>query len=198
MPILTTRPPGTVIHPVKLQCNNICYFYDILCIMLQVPMGVLTFKRQLVQDGPKWEGSEATLTRLHITSTGTIEDECAGMLQVRHCHHHSHYRGRGCFDVAGMYYVKGIVTSTGTIEDEGAGMLQVRHCHHHSHYRGRGCFDVAGMYYVKGIVTSTGTIEDEGAGMLQVSYCHHHSHYRGQRCIVTSTGTIEDEGAGMM
>ena len=56
----------------------------IFCFMFPVPTGVLTFKRQVVRDGPKWETSQATLTRLHVTSAGMIEDEGAGMLQVEH------------------------------------------------------------------------------------------------------------------
>ena len=47
-----------------------------------MPTGVLTFKRQLVHDPPKWEDSKAQLTQLHVSSTGMIEDDGEGMLQV--------------------------------------------------------------------------------------------------------------------
>ena len=56
-------------------------------------MGVLTFKRQLIQHGPAWETSVATLTRIHVSSKGTIEDDGQGMLQVQIIHLASHYIG---------------------------------------------------------------------------------------------------------
>ena len=53
---------------------------------LLVPTGNITFHRQVInkEDFPKWEKSSASLTKLHVSSKGNIEDDGMGMLQVIH------------------------------------------------------------------------------------------------------------------
>lgn len=48
----------------------------------------MTYARQYVSrsDLPQWERSQKLLTKLHITSQGTIEDDGEGLLQVDFAH----------------------------------------------------------------------------------------------------------------
>lgn len=57
----------------------LCYFRRVT---ENMPKGVVTFTRQVLNNPPNWESSETQLTRLHITCDGTIEDNGYGMLQV--------------------------------------------------------------------------------------------------------------------
>ena len=50
--------------------------------LLAVPSGVLTFTRCVLTSAPSWYRDETSLSRLHVSSSGTIEDDGAGMLQV--------------------------------------------------------------------------------------------------------------------
>ena len=52
--------------------------------MTNPPTGLVTFTRQSVprSNTPRWASSTKALPRLHISSTGTIEDNGEGMLQV--------------------------------------------------------------------------------------------------------------------
>jgi hypothetical protein len=54
------------------------------CVVSAAPDGVVTYARQYVSPSnlPQWDGSQKLLTKLHITSQGTIEDDGAGLLQV--------------------------------------------------------------------------------------------------------------------
>ena len=47
-----------------------------------MPEGVVTFHRQVLATPPQWEKSSSLLSRLHVDSEGTIEDDGQGMLQV--------------------------------------------------------------------------------------------------------------------
>ncbi|XP_077481464.1 poly(ADP-ribose) glycohydrolase isoform X1 [Stigmatopora argus] len=76
-----------------------CYFESII---EQKPTGVVTFTRKSLEYPPDWESSETLLTKLHIGSEGTIEDEGYGMLQV---------------DFANAF-VGGGVTSSGLVQEE--------------------------------------------------------------------------------
>ncbi|XP_057682985.1 poly(ADP-ribose) glycohydrolase [Corythoichthys intestinalis] len=76
-----------------------CYFKSII---EQKPTGVVTFTRKSLEYPPDWESSETLLTKLHIASEGTIEDEGYGMLQV---------------DFANQF-VGGGVTSSGLVQEE--------------------------------------------------------------------------------
>ena len=53
-----------------------------IAIIVVVPTGTVTFKRQLLKEFPKWDQSNRQLTRVHVSSQGTIEDDGIGMLQV--------------------------------------------------------------------------------------------------------------------
>ncbi|XP_028651315.1 poly(ADP-ribose) glycohydrolase isoform X1 [Erpetoichthys calabaricus] len=77
----------------------ICYFRRIT---EKKPTGLVTFTRQSLSSFPKWESSKTLLTRLHITSEGTIEDQGYGMLQV---------------DFANRF-VGGGVTGSGLVQEE--------------------------------------------------------------------------------
>ncbi|XP_063237041.1 poly(ADP-ribose) glycohydrolase isoform X2 [Bacillus rossius redtenbacheri] len=64
----------------KLQC--IVHYFWRVC--TKMPEGVVTFSRQYVSQArlPAWAGSRSLLPLLHVSSTGTIEDEGGGCLQV--------------------------------------------------------------------------------------------------------------------
>lgn len=55
-----------------------------ICVVSAAPDGVVTYARRYVNhsDLPQWDKSQKLLTKLHITSKGTIEDDGAGLLQV--------------------------------------------------------------------------------------------------------------------
>ena len=59
-----------------------CLFHYFARVTSHMPEGVLTFSRQVLHPAPQWERSEASLTNLRVDSTGTIEDNGQGMLQV--------------------------------------------------------------------------------------------------------------------
>lgn len=61
----------------KLQCI-VHYFRRVL---QEEPKGIVTFSRQMIS-GHNWQGSMENLSWLHVSSTGTIEDNGEGMLQV--------------------------------------------------------------------------------------------------------------------
>ncbi|XP_056153226.1 poly(ADP-ribose) glycohydrolase isoform X2 [Lampris incognitus] len=76
-----------------------CYFKTVT---EQKPTGLVTFTRKRLDRPPSWKSSQSQLTRLHITSEGTIEDDGYGMLQV---------------DFANRF-VGGGVTSSGLVQEE--------------------------------------------------------------------------------
>jgi poly(ADP-ribose) glycohydrolase len=55
-----------------------------ICVVSAAPDGVVTYARRYVNrnDLPQWDRSRKLLTKLHITSQGTIEDDGEGLLQV--------------------------------------------------------------------------------------------------------------------
>lgn len=53
-----------------------------LLFVLSVPTGIVTFTRQTKDKFPEWYNIETTLSRLHISAEGTIEDDGLGLLQV--------------------------------------------------------------------------------------------------------------------
>ncbi|KAM3605799.1 uncharacterized protein V6R79_005005 [Siganus canaliculatus] len=57
----------------------LCYFRRVT---ENMPTGVVTFTRQVLNSPPNWQSSQKELTKLHITYKGTIEDNGYGMLQV--------------------------------------------------------------------------------------------------------------------
>ncbi|XP_029311913.1 poly(ADP-ribose) glycohydrolase isoform X2 [Cottoperca gobio] len=76
-----------------------CYFKSF---SEQKPTGLVTFTRKSLDKPLNWKSSQAQLTKLHITSEGTIEDDGYGMLQV---------------DFANQF-VGGGVTSSGLVQEE--------------------------------------------------------------------------------
>ena len=54
-----------------------------------MPEGVVTFHRQVLATPPQWEKSTLPLSRLHVDSRGTIEDQGHGMLQARNNVNHN-------------------------------------------------------------------------------------------------------------
>jgi poly(ADP-ribose) glycohydrolase len=87
---------GTVPKPEKLKC--LLHYFRRVC--TKAPDGVVTYARQYVSrsDLPQWERSQKLLTKLHITSQGTIEDDGEGLLQVDFAHRlvGGGVLGRGC------------------------------------------------------------------------------------------------------
>ena len=66
------------VQAAKLQC----IFHYFTRVTSTIPTGTITFTRQVCTDPPQWDKCTAKLTRLHITSEGTIEENGQGMLQV--------------------------------------------------------------------------------------------------------------------
>lgn len=64
----------------KLKC--ILNYFRRICV--RAPDGVVTFSRRFIppESLPNWNKSSKPLPKMHITSSGYIEDEGAGMLQV--------------------------------------------------------------------------------------------------------------------
>lgn len=55
-----------------------------ICLSLSiVPTGVVTFTRQCIEKFPNWKNLETSLTDIHVSAEGTIEDDGDGLLQVR-------------------------------------------------------------------------------------------------------------------
>ena len=71
----------------KLTC--ICHYFD--RVTSRMPDGVLTFQRKVLVVAPSWENSTATFTNLHVDSTGTIESNGHGMIQVTNWLKHKGY-----------------------------------------------------------------------------------------------------------
>ena len=69
------------IHPVRAAKLK-CIFHYFKRVTSTVPTGTLTFSRQVCTESPQWGKCSAKLSKLHITSEGTIEDNGHGMLQV--------------------------------------------------------------------------------------------------------------------
>ncbi|XP_023719599.1 poly(ADP-ribose) glycohydrolase isoform X2 [Cryptotermes secundus] len=71
---------GAVPKPEKLKC--LLHYFRRVC--SRAPDGVVTYARRYVNhsDLPQWDKSQKLLTKLHITSQGTIEDDGEGLLQV--------------------------------------------------------------------------------------------------------------------
>ena len=65
-----------------LHCNNLsCIVF--FRVTKSMPVGVVTFHRQVLTMPPQWEKSSSLLSSLHVDSRGTIEDHGHGMLQVQ-------------------------------------------------------------------------------------------------------------------
>lgn len=62
----------------KLKC--IVHYFD--RVTSKMPLGTVTYHRQVLQQRPNWDKSEEKLTKLHATAVRTIEDVGVGMLQV--------------------------------------------------------------------------------------------------------------------
>ncbi|CAI8035619.1 Poly(ADP-ribose) glycohydrolase, partial [Geodia barretti] len=71
----------TSIHPVRVAKLK-CLFHYFTCVTSKPPTGVLTFTRQVCKDPPHWDKCSEKLSKLHLSSEGTIEDDGHGMLQV--------------------------------------------------------------------------------------------------------------------
>ena len=59
-----------------------CIFHYFTRITSSTPTGSITFTRQVCTNLPHWDKCTAPLSKLHVTSEGTIEDNGQGMLQV--------------------------------------------------------------------------------------------------------------------
>ena len=71
----------TSIHPVRVAKLK-CLFHYFTRVTSKPPTGVLTFTRQVCKDPPQWDKCSEKLSKLHLSSEGTIEDDGHGMLQV--------------------------------------------------------------------------------------------------------------------
>ncbi|XP_076460109.1 poly(ADP-ribose) glycohydrolase-like isoform X2 [Babylonia areolata] len=82
----------------KLNC--IIHYFKRVC--YDMPKGVVTFSRQVQAGSYSWLHSSESLTDLHVSSAGTIEDNGTGMLQV---------------DFANKYLGGGVL-NTGCVQEE--------------------------------------------------------------------------------
>lgn len=61
-------------------------FYSVFFLIILAPTGVVTFKRRHINRSaiPRWDKLDTKLSecKVHISSTGTIEDDGLGLLQV--------------------------------------------------------------------------------------------------------------------
>lgn len=69
-------PHCHVFYAYHFACD-ICLSFSI------VPTGVVTFTRQCIEKFPNWKNLETSLTDIHVSAEGTIEDDGDGLLQVR-------------------------------------------------------------------------------------------------------------------
>ncbi|XP_053731993.1 poly(ADP-ribose) glycohydrolase isoform X1 [Synchiropus splendidus] len=90
---------GSTSRKIEKLKTLFCYFRRVTATK---PKGLVTFTRQSSLHSPDWPNSQATITKLHITCDGTIEDDGYGMLQV---------------DFANRY-VGGGVTGNGLVQEE--------------------------------------------------------------------------------
>ena len=84
----------------KLKC--IFHYFERVLSSSSPPTGAVTFTRQVLKDPPNWDQCMKPFTAMHITSSGCIEDDGHGMLQV---------------DFANKY-VGGGVLSYGCVQEE--------------------------------------------------------------------------------
>ncbi|KJE92319.1 poly(ADP-ribose) glycohydrolase, variant 1 [Capsaspora owczarzaki ATCC 30864] len=59
-----------------------CLFHYFERVRKQMPTGTLTFERQLITASFDWASCTSTLTKLLVRTTGTIEDDAPGLLQL--------------------------------------------------------------------------------------------------------------------
>ena len=71
----------TSIHSIRATKLK-CLFHYFTRVTSKLPTGVLTFSRQVCREPPHWDKCTEKLSKLHVSSKGTIEDDGHGMLQV--------------------------------------------------------------------------------------------------------------------
>ncbi|XP_050391960.1 poly(ADP-ribose) glycohydrolase isoform X1 [Patella vulgata] len=60
-----------------------CIFHYFERVTSKMPRGIVTFTRQFIQNTPNWENCHEKLPeQIHVSSSGTIEDDGFGLLQV--------------------------------------------------------------------------------------------------------------------
>ncbi|XP_022315138.2 poly(ADP-ribose) glycohydrolase-like [Crassostrea virginica] len=68
-------------QPVKSEKLK-CIFHYFTRVTTKMPTGVVTFTRQCIEKFPNWKNLETSLTDIHVSAEGTIEDDGDGLLQV--------------------------------------------------------------------------------------------------------------------
>ncbi|XP_051269085.1 poly(ADP-ribose) glycohydrolase [Dicentrarchus labrax] len=68
----------------KEKLRAIMHYFKVVTDESTKPEGLVTFERRCLRhaDLPHWKSCEETMTKLHVTSQGTIETEGTGLLQV--------------------------------------------------------------------------------------------------------------------
>ncbi|XP_022625279.1 poly(ADP-ribose) glycohydrolase-like [Seriola dumerili] len=68
----------------KEKLRAIMHYFNVVTDENTKPIGLVTFERRCLKDTdlPKWKSCKEKLTKLHVTSHGSIETEGTGMLQV--------------------------------------------------------------------------------------------------------------------
>ncbi|XP_070545478.1 poly(ADP-ribose) glycohydrolase-like isoform X2 [Ptychodera flava] len=75
------RGGKNVVEPRKVEKLK-CILNYFKRVTTNTPTGTVTFTRRVIQNFPRWDKSSHSFTKLHVSSTGTIEDDGQGMLQV--------------------------------------------------------------------------------------------------------------------
>ncbi|KAL8565004.1 hypothetical protein ACOMHN_003380 [Nucella lapillus] len=120
----------------KIQCI-IHYFKRVLQESLT---GIVTFSRQTLSSGHNWQGSMENLSQLHVSSTGTIEDNGRGMLQVDFANKYigGGVLGHGCVQEEIRFVIcpEMIVTRLFTQALDSMDCLIMTGCERYSEYKG--------------------------------------------------------------
>ena len=137
----------TAVRAAKLQC----IFHYFTRVTSTIPTGTITFTRQVCRDPPQWDKCTAKLTKLHITSEGTIEDNGHGMLQVdfANCRVGGGVLGSGCVqeEIRFLLCPELILSRLFTEELQDNESLIITGAEQFSSYRGYGStFEWAGTY----------------------------------------------------
>ncbi|XP_019937436.2 poly(ADP-ribose) glycohydrolase isoform X1 [Paralichthys olivaceus] len=68
----------------KEKLRAIMHYFNVVTDENTKPQGLVTFERRCLRESelPSWRSCEETLSRLHVTSKGSIEANSAGLLQV--------------------------------------------------------------------------------------------------------------------
>jgi poly(ADP-ribose) glycohydrolase len=120
----------------KLKC--IFHYFD--RVTSEIPIGTVSFHRQVLANAPEWNKCDDTVTKLHVTSSQMIEDIGIGMLQVDFANRFigGGVLGRGCVqeEIRFMVCPELIVSRLFTESLADNECMIVTGCEQYSYYKG--------------------------------------------------------------